>query len=461
MCIRDRAGECGLTVIAGDAGTGKTRLVQELSERAKERRFLILQGRFSELETTFEYQALCELIEDFYRGGEESRNDLKAPDLSDLAPDLLLLYPALAEIPELRPESLPPRAKQDGRLREATWVFELLAGALLRLAAGRPMLLVLEDLHAGDAAVEALPYLVRRLSSTPTLVLGTLRPGEIDRGHPASKVLSAFEGEDRYSRLDLKPLDAHGTRELAEALIGGPALDASIVEQLWEATEGNPLFCRELVRSLLESGALRRDDLGWWTLEHGASLPEALPATLRQAEQRRLDHLSDAERQLLAAAAVLGRSFDVSDLFAILQSQTDEDERLDQLLDRGLLREARGTRGQRLIFTSGILRELLIGELSRRKRRRLHRRAAEHLEQRWAGRLERVLPRLVEHCRAADLPEQAVRYGLELARRSLDLASPADAARGAPVSLEFAGVLAGGPARRALAGARAQACLER
>ncbi|MEM1180639.1 MAG: ABC transporter substrate-binding protein, partial [Acidobacteriota bacterium] len=414
-------------------------------------------GRYSELETTFRYQALCELIEDYFRGGESSYGLRGAPELDDVAPDLLHLYPAFAEIPELRTAAGAEAPAGDGVLREETVVFELIATTLIRLADHRPMVLVLEDLHTGDSGLEALQYLVRRLGGTPTLVIGTYRPGEIDRAHPLSRVLASFEGDARFEHLTLGPLDARGTRELAESLLGGPALDTSVVEQLWEATEGNPLFCRELIRALVESKALRQDDLGLWSLDSRGPMRESLPITLRQAEERRLEQLEDGERRLLAAASVLGRDFEIPDLLAIIDGGDAEEEGLDRLVDRGLLKESRSPRGRRLLFTSGILRNLLEDGLTRRRRRRLHERAAARLERRWAGRLERVLPKLVEHCRSADLPEKTVSYGLELARRSLELSSAKEAAKAARIVLEFAEDLDGSEGQ--LATARATAIL--
>ncbi|MFY9551103.1 MAG: ABC transporter substrate-binding protein, partial [Thermoanaerobaculia bacterium] len=102
-----------------------------------------------------------------------------------------------------------------------------------------------------------------------------------------------------------------------------------------------------------------------------------------------------------------------------------------------ILEEERESRGDRLTFASGIVRDVLYAALSRRKRRSLHRKYADLLEQRYAGRLERVYPELVHHFSQADVPEKTVEYGLKLSQKSLENFSPEDAIRVAKVTLEY------------------------
>ena len=102
-----------------------------------------------------------------------------------------------------------------------------------------------------------------------------------------------------------------------------------------------------------------------------------------------------------------------------------------------MLEEERESRGDRLTFSSGIVRDVLYAALSRRKRRSLHRKYAELVEKRNAGRLERVYPELVHHFSQADDPEKTVEYGLKLAQKSLDAFSPEDAVRVAKVALDY------------------------
>ncbi|MEM6792818.1 MAG: BREX system ATP-binding domain-containing protein [Acidobacteriota bacterium] len=451
---RAAAGECVFAAVGGEAGTGKTRLARELEAIARKRGFLVLRGRFSELETTFAHQAFCELIEDFYRvSGSSASGDPAPPALDDLAAELMTLYPSFAEIPELRAAaSGPPPAAP----AEESRVFELLAGALLRLSDGRPMVLVLEDLHAGDSGVTGLHYLVRRLGQAGVLVLGTYRPAQANRAHPLSRVLADLEGDPHFVRLTLEPLGPGDLKELIENLLGGPALDTRLVRRLWDATEGNPLFCQQLVRSLVESGTLARDAIGLWTLSGdsaaSSALPRPLPATLEQAAERRLESLSAEDRRLLQAAAVLGRAFDLEDLTALDAGTTpDLEEKLDALVDRGLLREVRKSRGERLRFTSGVVRDLLEQDLTRRRRRRLHEAHVRRLEGRFRGQLERVYPSLIKHCRGADLPDETVRYAMALAERCLQTGGAEDAARAARVALDFAEDVEPGQVARRLA----------
>ncbi len=434
-------GECQLVLVEGDAGMGKSRLLAELEKLAVARGIRVLHGRSADHQNALPYQAFCEIVQDYFRSKESVGESSGLADLTDLALDLVALFPVLSEITELRVASTAAGGATAGtevslRRREATFVFELVARTLTRLAAGRPLVLMIENVHAG--AIDALEYVVHRLGPTPTLLVGAYRSAEIDRGHPLNQLLRNFRDDPRFSRIILKPLTIGGFRQLVKVLVGTDQVADDLVVKLHEATEGNFFFGQELTRSLMESNAIRCDETGVWVLERrGGITAEALPATIRQAVERRIDRLPDAHRNVLAVASVLGRSFDYGDLEALLGKDTGLEDTVDALIENGILEEDRRSRGDRLIFSSGIKCDVLYRSLSRRKRRALHRRHAERLERRYAGRLERVYPHLVYHFSEGDVASKTVKYGLAQARRSLEAWGLEDAIRTCRTALEF------------------------
>ena len=431
------AGECQFVVVSGEPGVGKTRLLDEIESLARARGIRVLHGRSVERDRSFPYQGFCDAIQEYFRYKDSGSS--AAADFSDLAPDLLALFPMLTEIVEIRDAASggaqTARSGASGAENQ-TQVFELLARTLTRIAGGKPLVLAMEDLHAAEVSLEALQYIVRRLGPTPTLVLGSYRTSEVDRRHPLTRVLEGFRGDRRFAAIPLGPLPPAEHRAFVETLVGGAGLTESLAQRLYEGTEGNPFFTKELVRSLLGSGAIAADATGQWTISGEAALSaDAMPATIQEAVEGRIQRLPEELRQLLATASVLGRSFDVRDLEALAEGEVED--ALDRLLVEGYLEEQREARGDVLAFSSGVVRDVLYGSLSPRKRRSLHRRCAERLETRHAGRLERVLPQLVHHYFNGDVPEKTVEHGLRLAGSSLDAFSAEEAARSARMALSF------------------------
>ena len=114
----------------------------------------------------------------------------------------------------------------------------------------------MEDLHAAEVSLDALQYVFRRLGPTPTLILGSYRSTEVDKRHPLNRLLDGFRGDRRFAAIPLAPLTPAEHRAFVETLVGGSGLTDGLAERLFEGTEGNPFFTKELVRSLLGSGAI-------------------------------------------------------------------------------------------------------------------------------------------------------------------------------------------------------------
>ncbi len=435
------AGEGQFAVVAGEPGIGKTRLLEELKNLAVVRKIRVLSGRFVEQDRSFSYQGFCELIEDYFQSGDSGTSS-ERPDFSDLAPDLIALFPQLSEIGELRSsvsgDSRIAVPSEEKKAEDRIQVFELIARMLTRIAGGKPLVLILDNLHAAEVSIEALQYIVRRLRPTPTLIVGSYRQTETDKRHPLIRMLESFADDPRFVSITLPPFSPSEHRSLVESLVGAPNVSDQLAQRLRDATEGNPFFTRELVRSLVESGGIAKDDTGAWSFSKEAEISaDALPATIQQAVEKRIERLPQELRDLLSVASVLGKTFDSRDLETLAEDARDLDDDIDRLVREGMLEEERESRGDRLTFSSGIVRDVLYAALSRRKRRSLHRKYAELVETRNAGRLERVYPELVHHFSQADVSEKTVEYALKLAQKSLDAFSAEDAVRIAKTALDY------------------------
>jgi ABC-type transport system substrate-binding protein len=436
------AGDCQFVAVAGEPGIGKTRLLEELKKLATMRKIRVLYGRFVELDRAFSYQGFCELVQDYFRDKDTGSSGGERPDFSDLAPDLLSLFPQLTEISELRSavSGISPIAPTgaERKAEDRIQVFELIARTLVRIAAGKPLVLILENLHGAEVSLEALQYIVRRLGPTPTLIVGSYRHTETDKRHPLTRMLDSFTDDPRFASITLGPFSPSEHRALVESVVGASSLAEGLAERVRDATEGNPFFTKELLRSLLDSGGIAKDPSGAWTFSKAAGIStDALPATIQQAVEKRIEHLPEELRELLSVASVLGRTFEFRDLETLAEGARNLDESAERLIREGILEEERESRGDRLAFSSGIVRDVLYSALSRRRRRSLHRRYAELIEGRYAGRLDRIYPDLVHHFSQADVPEKTVEYGLKVAQKSLEAFSPDDTIRSAKTALEY------------------------
>jgi predicted ATPase/DNA-binding SARP family transcriptional activator len=363
-------GSGGLTLVYGEAGVGKSRLLRELAENAQWRGMRAVWGRCYELAAPPAYQPLVEAL----------RADLAALDGSALEPlwrsELSRLLPELAT-----GEAPPPLTPEEEQRR----LLEAIARGFLALADTAPTLVLLEDAQWMDAAsLEALRYLLPRLGEAPLLVVVTARSEEL-AGQPA-EVMAAMESTRLAGRLELDRLGQTGTGELVQRALELEEPAPRFSARLHAETEGNPFFLVETLWTLVEEGLLYRDEAGAWSTrwdestEDYAELP--LPPGVAQSIERRLERLPGRLKGLLELAAVMGREVG----FALWRAASGRDEGMllaasDALCARGLLLAADSTEPGRAdyVFAHDQIRRVAYRRLPPPRRRFHHRRVAEAL----------------------------------------------------------------------------------
>ncbi|MGD9890784.1 MAG: AAA family ATPase, partial [Dehalococcoidia bacterium] len=423
-------GAGGVVLVGGEPGIGKTRLVTELTRRARADGWQVLIGHAFDAEGMPPYVPFVEPLRGHVNG--ESAEALRQ-QLSRNAAAVALLLPEIRDrLPDL------PVAQTADPEHARYHLFESMTAFVQSIARQQRLLFVLEDLHWADKpTVLLLQHLVRGIADAPLLVVATFRTTDLERTHPLVDVLADLRRERRAERLTLGALSLEDVAALIEGLAGAlPA--AAVTAAVERGTDGNPFFVEEVVQHLRGEG---RDltDTSTAVAEWG------IPEGVREVIGRRLARLDADANALLRAGAILGAGFALDLLAAMGEIQPDSRlvAALEQAEGAGLLREDDG--GYR--FTHALIRETILAGLSLPRRQHLHLRAAEAIEGVHAARLGPHAGALALHFQAAgaaaasdkrlEYTRAAAEHAIEVfaweeatahLQAALDLTDPTDAA---------------------------------
>lgn len=339
----------GLVLVAGEAGIGKTTLVEQLSRDAVDGGITVLWGRAYDLSVTPPYGPWVEIL----RQCAGHRADWPAP------PDFVDDSAAL------------------GRVGSQDVLFTAVIDYFHELANRGPLVLVLDDIHWADqASLDFLRVLARHIANHRLLLIAIYRSDELHQNHPLFTLLPLLVREADAFRLDVRPLDEDGHRDLICSQFRLNDGDQRRLEKYLHAhAEGNPLYAGELLRTLEEEGVLFRDHERWelGDLEH-----VRVPTLLRQVIERRLLRLGEETRDLLQIAAIIGQDVPL-DLWQHVAEASDD--ALAAAIKQGeqahLIEERSPGSGHR--FHHSLVREALYQGMVAPRRRALHLAVAEAL----------------------------------------------------------------------------------
>jgi class 3 adenylate cyclase/tetratricopeptide (TPR) repeat protein len=384
---RARTGEGQLTLIVGEPGLGKSRLIEEFHTSLAETPHTWVEWSASQLLQNTPLHPIAEWGRQ--RFGLDAPAEQRLADLEDtlclIGLDPAEYAPLLAPLVDIplppgRAANFPPEELRRRQLAAmTTWV---MAGAR-----SQPVVLAFEDLHWADpTSLDLLRPLADRGAHAPLLLLATTRP----EFRPTWSVRS------HHSVISLSPLDHAGVARMVGEIFARRALSAGLIEGVSERTGGVPLFVEEVTRLLLERG------------EQGDV--QAIPPTLQQSLAARLDRLGSA-REVAQIGAVLGRDF----AYALLRDVAELDEpvlqaSLDRLADADLLFVEGAPPQASYRFKHALIQDAAYESLLKSRRQRLHARVAWALEELFPDVGEAQPDILARHCTEAGLIEKAIVY---------------------------------------------------
>ena len=406
-----KAGIGGCVIVQGEPGIGKSRLLGDLAEAAKEDGVATARGYGSAIDKSTPYfawrQVLLALLEPDLRGREAAALQARLAERLRHQPTLVSWLPLLRDIvPVVLPET-PLTERITGAARAAS-IEAILVGLLHSPTA--PRLLIFEDLHWFDeSSMSLLRGVVRHLPQL--LVVASRRPPE-RRATPDSPL-----AEDHVLEITLDELPPDAVAEIIRRRLRGTEVSPELVSFVRTRAGGNPFYCEELASALRDAGAMYMRGADLSAAESLAATKVPYSASLEGVIVARVDALGADAQLLLKVASAIGGPFTADTLQglypgALLLPQIEE--KLDQLVDRELLRVDRSRSPTQYEFRHAISEEVTYSLLPFVQRRLLHATIATALEDRHPGNLEPYYGPLARHWeRAQDIP-RAITY-LELA----------------------------------------------
>jgi len=377
-----------LVMLGGGPGVGKTRLAMEMAEYAWRVGFRGSVGRCYERDEPFPYLPFVEIIEsnlaqaaslDDYR----RRLGENAAELAQIAPSLRRIFPDLPQ-----PLELPPAQKR-------RYLFQSFAEMMGRAALTRSQLVILEDLHwADESSLALLIHLANRVAQLPVVIIGTYRDEYSEKNPALVRTL------EELIRVGVRPLKLGGlSRDAVAQMLNGLSqreAPESLVSLIYEESQGYPFFVEEVYRHLIEEGKVF-DAAGQFRTD--IEIDEIdVPENVRLIISRRLERLDENEKRVLAAAAVIGRSFSFQLLTGISRIDVDELFAVIEKAQRmGIIVASAEGPEQPFTFTHELVRQTLLAGISAPRQQQLHTVVADAIERLYPGAVNERAGEIADH----------------------------------------------------------------
>ncbi|MBN8724578.1 MAG: AAA family ATPase [Acidobacteria bacterium] len=414
-------GKPQLVLVTGESGMGKSVLVSQFHTQIKNNA-AFLSGRFYENICGLPFVTFLDALSDFWTS-------------SLLDNPTNLLGNIFAERTEQIEEALKKRdtvrasymlLQMQGGAEQAMRSFEAIRRCLKALASHKPIVFFLDNLQwADDASLLAFAYLAKTLANVPILLVATIRTGELIEGSTLKTWAQQLHQRENVQVCHLIPFNLQEVGHFVSRLCPGIENTDELANALYQETDGNPYFVKEMVMLWLENGTLSKQKNGQWKFSDLEKLE--LPKSISDLIELKLKQLDKPILDVLSQASVIGNEFG----FIFLQTVTQLDEEeliyiLETAIRRSLIDEIGGQTEDRYIFHHNTIQQILYQNLSKRRKRQLHEKVAEALQKCFSGMIEKVTPQIAYHYRNAGVAEKTFEYSVRAAEQERQAGSASE-----------------------------------
>jgi len=390
-----------LSVVAlqGETGVGKTRLMREFAIRAQSEGAAVLYGT---AEDGLPYSAWIDAARQYVA---QAPAELLRRALGQHAPEFARLVPDVAAKLGNIPPHKPIEERQD-RLRFYGTVTQFFISICTRT----PLLLLLDDMQWADqSSTDLLEYFIRSASGLQVLTVCSCKTEDVQPDSPIYQTLMKLNKQRLLETIHVRNLNKEETTDLIKQAFGEQTVSSEFAELIHQRTGGNPFFAEEILRSLVEDGAIFRTEKGW---DRKPVQEIILPESVKSALKSRLKRLEPETINVLTMASVIGLDFD----FEVLRElyQTEEESllrKLEAAFSAGLVQQI--PRQKDIFkFTDDRVRELLLNDLIPIRRAKYHLKIAEAMQKIYSKTLESQAEAIANHFSEGGETEQTIKYSI-------------------------------------------------
>ena len=426
--VQDNDGQ--VVLISGEAGVGKSRVLQSLQSTATENNGTMVNFVCSNYRKDTPFHPIIDFLERILDAGIDSKPEEVLDRLDALLSDLNLttdsngaLIASMLSLPTSGRYQVIPTTLEDQKNN----VLKAMVSIAVALSAQAPLLIVVEDLHWADhSTMQFLDLLVEEVRTRPILLVSAFRP----------ELASPWTRYPNVTSIRLRHLSRNESIDLINGVTGGRQLPVEVRDHILNKTDGIPLFIEELTKLVLEMNLLAIVDDKY--VLTGPFSATAIPDSLQDSLMARLDHLGPA-KEAAQLASVLGRTFGHALLLAVSQtSETKLDVSLASLVESELLYR-RGLAPEVIFeFKHALVKDAAYQGLLRSKRLQLHKVIAEIVERDFQQMAERNPELLAYHYREAGDVEKSIPFSFKAGDEAAGRYAPAEASAHYQSALEMA-----------------------
>ncbi len=395
------ANKSSVVALQGEAGVGKTRLMQELAVYAQSKKAVVLSGSASE--DGLPYAPWIEITRQYIAAAPvELLRRLSGPNSSELVKLVPDIAAKLGTIPPSK-----PLGEQQDKIR----FYEGVTQFFIAICKDAPLLLLFDDMQYVDqASLDLLEYVVRSTSNLRVLTVSSVpAEHELESSNQLEQTIMKFNKQRLLETVTVKNLNKEETANLIKQVFGEQTVSSEFADLIYQRTGGNPFFVEEVLRSLVEDGTIFRTDKGW---DRKPIQEIAIPKSVKNSLRSRLTKLDPETLSVLTTASIIGPEFGLDILREVTQTQEDTLlDRLERAITAGLVVEV-PKRRDLFRFADSRIRDVLLDDIIQSRRIRHHVKIAEAMLKAYSKNLENQAEAIATHFSEGGDTDRGVRYSV-------------------------------------------------